>query len=1056
MIGETIAQYKILEKLGEGGMGVVYKAEDTKLNRMVALKFLLSGKMGSKKDQVRFLHEARAAAALEHPNICTVYEINEADGHTYIAMAYIDGQTLQDMIAEKKLSEKEILRFSRQIADGVYEAHEKGIIHRDIKSANIMVNKKGQAVIMDFGLAKQQGNTMLTVEGATLGTISYMSPEQTRGDKVDQRSDIWAFGVLLYEMITGNVPFRADYDQAVIYSILHEDPEPLSNIRKDISDDFQLIIDKALAKDPVQRYQNAAEILQDLENIGTAVKTGESELSSASATAIKSEKLSFFKDIMQRRVPQITGIYFAVSLGITWFIEWLVNHYPLSPHLPEFTLAILASMIPTVLLMAFFHGKPGRDRWTHTEIVGIPVNIIAAIAFLYFAFEGKDLGAATQTISYENEQGNKIDRVIPKTQFRQRLGLFYFDNQTGDSSLNWLQYGLAYLLDTDLNQDAYFSTGYDFSSDYERNGFQNGTGVPLSLKKQIAEEHHLLKFISGSFKKDNSQYVIDVKLYNTATGKLIVNNSFSGQDVFILVDEICSRLKKDLKIPDYHIENTEDLPVSELSTNSIAAFQVYAEGEFACSDLRDFKTGIIKFEQAVRIDSGFALAWLDLYKVYVVDNRMEEAGVAITKALQYKYRLSESNAYYARIEYYDLSGDMESAIGVTKNWVQLYPDNIEARDRMAAMYRLTNQLDLAIAERKRILEIEPSDYEQLQDIAWYYELKGDIPQCLNYLEMYAEKFPDRYQSFVQIGDIYKTTGEFDKSIAYYKKALLLEPEKYSIINDLADIEVQLGNFDQALLMYDKALKAARGRGEKAGIYTSLSNYYKLRGQVDKAIENFNLGIAEHRTHRPEMLVNQLKPLALYLYLSIGQRQEALKIIHDFEREVTFPNTSGFVAAFYSNYYLDLGDSASLNQAEQKLQELKLFIDKTKSGHLIPFTNILEGDIAHAKGNYQHALDCYTATLREKGIIDLGSIHHYLAKTYHKMSEFETALEHLNEAVRLEPIEPANHYQLALLYHDMEEEKKALERLNKALAVWEKAQPDYKPAQKARAMLAKWQ
>jgi serine/threonine protein kinase/Tfp pilus assembly protein PilF len=1056
MIGETIAQYKILEKLGEGGMGVVYKAEDTKLNRMVALKFLLSDKMGSKKDQVRFLHEARAAAALEHPNICTVYEINEADGHTYIAMAYIDGQTIQDMIAEKKLSKKEILRLSMEIAGGIHEAHEKDIIHRDIKSANIMVNKKGQAVIMDFGLAKQQGNTMLTVEGATLGTISYMSPEQTRGDTVDQRSDIWAFGVMLYEMITGNVPFRADYDQAVIYSILHEDPEPLTNLREDISDDFQLIIDKALAKDPAQRYQNAAEILQDLENIGTAVKTEKSGLSPASATSIKSEKISFFKDIMQRRVPQITGIYFAVSLGITWFIEWLVNHYPLSPHLPEFTLAILASMIPTVLLMAYFHGKPGRDRWVHTEKIGISVNIIAAIAFLYFAFDGKDLGAATETVNVEDEKGNIISRAIPKTEFRQRLGLFYFDNQTGDSTLNWLQYGLAYLLDTDLNQDAYFSTRYEFSSDYERNGFQNGSGVPLSLKKQIAEEHHLSKFLAGSFKWENGQYIVKTKLYNTNTGKLMAENVFYEKDIFILADEITERLKSDLKIPDYHIENTEDLPISELTTNNLEAFQRYTEGEFAYMDLRDFKEGIRKYEQAVQADSGFALAWLNLHIVYILENRMDEARAAIAKVLQYKYRLSESNAYYARIEYYDLNGDMESAIGVTKNWVQLYPDNVEARDKLAAMYRLTNQLDLAIAERKHILEIEPSNYEQLQDIARYYELKGDIPQCLNYLEMYAAKFPDRYQSYVQIGDIYKTTGEFDKSIAYYKKALLLEPEKYSIINDMADIEVQSGNFDQALLMYDKALKAARGRGEKAGIYISLSNYYKLRGQVDKAIENFNLRIAEHRTHWPDMLVNQLKPLALGLYLSIGQRQEALKIIHDFEREVTFPNTSGFVAVFYINYYLDLGDSASLNQAEQKLQELKLFIDKTKSGHLVPLTNILEGNIAHANGNYQHALDCYTATLREKGIMDLGSIHRYLAKTYYKMSEFETALEHLNEAVRFEPIEPANHYQLALLYHDMEEEKKALEHLNKALSVWDKAQSDYKPAIKARGTLAEWQ
>jgi len=1061
MTGKTIAQYKILEKLGEGGMGVVYKAEDTKLNRLVALKFLSSGKMGSEKDKARFLHEAQAAAALAHPNICTVYEINEAEEsdtggkQTYIAMAYIEGGTLQETISEKKLTIKEVLQYAIQIAGGISEAHEKKIIHRDIKSANIMVNQKGQAIIMDFGLAKQRGQSMLTVEGTTLGTISYMSPEQTRGDTVDFRTDIWAFGVLLYEMIGGQMPFRGDYDQAVIYSIMNEEPQPLATLRDDIPPAFQAIIDKALAKDPEKRYQNMAQIVEDLEAIRNAIISSESGITAAREITSEQEKVTFFKDIMQRRVPQIVGIYLAVSWGIIQFIEWLVNRYPISPHLPEFSLAILASMIPTVLLVAYFHGKPGRDRWTMTEKVGIPLNVVAATIFLFFSFSGKDLGAATKTVRVEDEAGNTIHRAIPKSEFRQRLAIFYFDNQSGDSTLDWLQYGLPYLIEYDLTQDSYISTRVDFSDAYAEAGFKYGTGVPLSLKKQIAEEHHLSKFISGILRKENDQYIIETTLYNTSTGRRIAQNSYTGPDIFMLADDISSGLKKDMKIPDYHIERTEDLPISELTTNNLDAFKVFTEGYFAYSDLNDFKTGISKMEQAVEMDSLFALAWLNLHGIYAMENRTEDSRRALNKTLEYKYRLSEPQAYLTKIEHYALNGDLESAFGVTKNWVQLYPDNVEGRGLLAMFYRIRNQLDLAIEERKRILEIDPTNYDQIQMIADLYQTIGDIPQALKYLELYAEKFPDRYESFVKIGDLYKTSGDFSKSSEFYKKALLLEPDKYSITNSLADIEVQLGNFDQALIQYEKALAAATSDEEKAEVYNSLSSFYEIRGQIDQALKYFDLRIAAYSSYMPEMILSQIKSQAFRLYLSIGKNQEALQIIETFKKEVTLPITSGLVALLYTDYYLGSEDPPNLSLAEQSLKDLNTYIESVSMGQIKPVAYLLEGKISHAKGEYQRAVECYAKTLQDKGPVDAVGIHYNWAMACRESGQYDEALEQLNKALTLEPINPKLHHELALLYDAMDEQEKAQQHLNKALAVWDEADPAYKPAQKARQTLANW-
>jgi serine/threonine protein kinase len=250
MIGQTISHYHILEKLGEGGRGVVYRAEDSRLKRTVALKLLPQEFKRDPEAKVRFLLEAQAAAALDHQNICNIHEIEESEDQIFIVMSCVEGQDLKEKIAAGPLKLNEILRIAIQTAEGLQEAHDKGIVHRDIKSANIMVNEKGQVKIMDFGLAKLIGQTGLTVEGTTMGTVSYMSPEQTAGNDVGHRSDIWSFGVVLYEIISGQLPFKGDYEQAVIYSILNEDPEPLSALCTGVPIELERIVAKALTKDP--------------------------------------------------------------------------------------------------------------------------------------------------------------------------------------------------------------------------------------------------------------------------------------------------------------------------------------------------------------------------------------------------------------------------------------------------------------------------------------------------------------------------------------------------------------------------------------------------------------------------------------------------------------------------------------------------------------------------------------------------------------------------------------------------------------------------------------
>ena len=271
MIGTTISRYEITEKLGEGGMGVVYKAQDTKLERPVALKFLAAHLVSNEEAKKRFMREAKAAAALDHPNICTLYEIDEASGRTFMAMAYLEGRTLEERISEGPLPIEEALDIGMQVAKGLQKAHGKRIYHRDIKPSNLVLVDEGPkerlVKIMDFGLAHLADQSKLTQKDTALGTPAYMSPEQAQGVPVDHRTDIWSLGVVLYEMVVAQMPFKGEYQQAVFYTILNEDYEPLTGLRTGVPMDLEFIVSKCLAKNAGQRYQSTGDLIVDLTNL---------------------------------------------------------------------------------------------------------------------------------------------------------------------------------------------------------------------------------------------------------------------------------------------------------------------------------------------------------------------------------------------------------------------------------------------------------------------------------------------------------------------------------------------------------------------------------------------------------------------------------------------------------------------------------------------------------------------------------------------------------------------------------------------------------------------
>lgn len=341
MIGRVISHYRIVEKLGSGGMGVVYKAEDLKLDRQVALKFLPPYFAGNNEDLGRFIREAKTASSLQHDNICAIYEIDEsADGHTFISMAYYEGETLQNLMRKADLSLDAVTDIVIQIAQGLAFAHENQIVHRDIKPANILISDKRIAKILDFGLAKSGQQTGYTKTKSTLGTAAYMSPEQASGELVDYRTDVWSLGIVLYQMLTGRLPFRGDYDQAMIYSIVNEMPNPVVSEHLDIPSELEWIVERCLEKDKEYRYQNMTDLLADLKRVKRDLN-----IVGAQSVKYRSRKISPQKN--KKRINNYVYLIMAIVATIAFLIGY---------HLPSREAGTSATLNPNIRLVQLTSG----------------------------------------------------------------------------------------------------------------------------------------------------------------------------------------------------------------------------------------------------------------------------------------------------------------------------------------------------------------------------------------------------------------------------------------------------------------------------------------------------------------------------------------------------------------------------------------------------------------------------------------------------------------------------------------------------------------------------